>query len=51
MGNLEINAVEDIFLIATIVHHNEFRRIQKPAGVQSVGGNEVAPVFAAVSRD
>ena len=48
--SLVIHAVEDIFLVALVVHHGKFRRIEEPAGVQAVDGDEIAPLFAAVGE-
>ena len=50
-GGLEIEAVEDVLLVAVVVHHGELRAIQKAAGVQPVERNEIAPALAAVRRD
>ena len=47
---LEIDAVEQIFLIAVIVKNLEFRSIEKAACVQSVNRNEVPPFLAAVRQ-
>ena len=40
---LEIEAVEDVLLIAMIVEDLIFRAIQKAARVQTIGGDEVSP--------
>ena len=50
LGELQVDAVEHILLIAVIVHYLVLRPIQKSASVHSVHGNEVTPRPAAVSQ-
>ena len=45
VGGLKIEAVEDVLLVAMIVVNLELGPIQKPAGVQSVGGNKIPHGF------
>ena len=47
---LQIESVEKILFIALVVHDREFRRVQKPARIQSTHGNEIAPSFAAIGE-
>src|SRR6202041_971328 len=47
---LIIHAVEDVLFVAFVVHYGELRTIEKSAAVQSVDGNEIAPVLAAIGK-
>src|ERR1700761_1250445 len=49
-GELIVDAVENIFFIAFGMKHDEFRRIQKTPGIQSVHLKEVSPVFPAIAK-
>ena len=46
---LVVQAVEEVFLVALVVQHLEFGRIEESAGVQPAEGDEVAPLLASVS--
>ena len=45
-----VDAVEDVLLVALVVEDGELRRIEKAAGVEAVGLDEVAPVLAAIGQ-
>ena len=49
-GELVVHAIEEVFFIALVVHHHEFRRIEEAAAVQTVGGNEIPPVLASIGK-
>src|ERR1700692_1326382 len=46
-GELIVNAVKYVFFVAPGVHHDEFRRVQKPATVQAIGRDKISPLSAA----
>src|SRR5581483_3451944 len=50
LGNLKIDAVKYVFLIALRVYDRKFGRIQETSTVQPVYRDEVAPVLASVSE-
>ena len=45
-----IDAVEDILLVALVVEDSELGRIEKAAGVEAVGFDEVAPLLSAIGE-
>ena len=45
-----VHAIEDVLLVALVVEDGKLRRIEKAAGVQAVGLDEVAPVLAAIGE-
>ena len=45
-----VDAVEEVLFVALVVEDGELRRIEKAAGVQAVGLDEVAPVLAAIGE-
>src|SRR5277367_3930484 len=47
---LIIHAVEDVFFVALVVQYGVFRTVEKPAAVQTVDGNEVSPLCAAIGK-
>src|SRR5207248_11594292 len=49
-GQLPIDAVEDIHLIALGVKNDELRRIEEPSCIQAVHLNKVPPVIATVTK-
>ena len=46
-GDLNVDAVEEIFLVAMVVDGVELRRVEEAAGVHDVGGDEVAQLGGA----
>ena len=48
LRRLEVDAIEEILFIASVVHDGEFRSVQKAAALEAAGGDEVAPPVAAV---
>src|SRR5271169_140965 len=48
--DLIIHTIEYVFLVAFVVHHAEFRRIQESAAVQTVCGYEIAPFLGAIGE-
>ncbi len=46
-ANHVIRAIEKILFITLVMDGLEFRRIEEPAGVQAVDGEEISPFFAA----
>jgi hypothetical protein len=49
-GELAVDAVEDIELVALVVEDGELGRVEEAAGVEAVDFDEVAPVLAAVAE-
>ena len=47
---LVIHAVEDVSLIAFVVHHAEFRRIEEAPALKPAGCDEVAPALSTVGE-
>ncbi len=47
---LVVHAVEKILFVPLVMHHREFRRIEKAAAIQSAGEEEISPVLAAVGE-
>jgi hypothetical protein len=47
---LIVHAIEQIFFVALVVEHYEFRRIEKAASVQTAYRDEVPPVLATVRK-
>ena len=45
-----VDAVEDVLFVALVVEDGELRGIEKAAGIQAVGLDEVAPVLAAIGQ-
>ena len=45
---LVIYAVEDVFFVALVVYYRVLRTVKESAAIQTVGGNEVSPLFTAV---
>ena len=50
-GELVVDAVEEVLLVALVVDGVELGRIEEAAGVHHVGGDEVAGLLRAVRRD
>ena len=50
LGELAVDAVEDVLLVALVVEDGELGRIEEAAGVEAVDLDEVAPVLAAVAE-
>ena len=42
---LKVQAVENVFFVALVVHHDELRRIEEPAAVQAADRDEVSPLW------
>ena len=49
-GELVVDAVKEILLVALVVDRVELRRIEEAAGVHHVGGDEVAGLLRSVAR-
>src|ERR1700687_5813895 len=47
---LKVKTIEHVFFISLVVHHLEFRRIEKAPGVQAIRGDEVSPLRASVRK-
>src|SRR5580704_10312100 len=45
-----VKAVEKVLFVAPIVQHFEFRRIEKPAGVQAIDSDKVSPLGASITE-
>ena len=50
LRRLEVDAVENVCLVPIIVHHRDFRAIQKPIGAHPIGGYEIAPRLSAIGQ-
>ncbi len=49
-GDLKVDAIEQVLFIAFVMEDGELRRIEKAAAIQSVRGDEVAPLLASVAE-
>ncbi len=49
-GELVVDAIEDVLLVALVVEDGELGRVEEAAGVEAVDLDEVAPVLAAVAE-
>ena len=49
-GELAVDAVEDVKLVALVVEDSELGRIEEAAGVEAVDFDEVAPVLVSVAE-
>src|SRR5450756_1532361 len=45
-----VDTVEDIFFVALVMEHAKLRRIQEPAGIQTINLDEGPPLLAAVAQ-
>src|ERR1017187_5087330 len=43
LRRLDVHAVENVALIAMVVHFRELRAVEKPPGVHAAGGNKITP--------
>ena len=49
-GEVVINAIKEVLLVALVVKDRELRGIKKAAGVEAVGLNEIAPVLSSIRK-
>ncbi len=47
-GKAVVDAIKNVFLVTLVVEDGELRGIEKTAGIETVGLNEVAPALAAI---
>ena len=47
---LKVQSIENVLLIPFIVHYGEFRAVKEAAAIQSVHGDKIPPVLAAIGK-
>ncbi len=47
---MKVDPVEDVFFVALVVNDGKLGRVEKPAAIQSAGGDEVSPLLSAVAE-
>src|ERR1700733_7180795 len=49
-GELIVDPVKEIFLVAFVMHHAELGRIEKSAAVEPANGDEISPPVVAIAE-